>query len=82
MTTVPIGYVGVIVAYVGTKASTTDDSFKHGNIVLEGQKGVWGVPKAPGKYPINPHTHNVELVPTTNIVLNWAVTSHGEQLIF
>ena len=26
----------------------------------------------PGKYPINPFTHKVEIVPTANIVLNWA----------
>jgi uncharacterized membrane protein YqiK len=72
MTTVPIGYVGVIVAYVGTKAIASDEAFKHGNIVKEGEKGVWGTPLDPGKYPINPHTHKVEPVPTTNIVLNWA----------
>jgi uncharacterized membrane protein YqiK len=26
----------------------------------------------PGKYPINPYTHRVEIVPTANVVLNWA----------
>lgn len=26
----------------------------------------------PGKYPINTFTHRIELVPTTNLVLNWA----------
>lgn len=73
MTSVPIGYVGVVVAYVGENGrDTSGDSFKHGNIVGKGQKGVWGDPLDPGKYPINPNTHKVELVPTTNIVLNWA----------
>ncbi len=37
-----------------------------------GQKGVWYDPLDPGKYPINPFTHKVEIVPTANIVLNWA----------
>jgi uncharacterized membrane protein YqiK len=26
----------------------------------------------PGKHPVNIYTHSVEIVPTTNIVLNWA----------
>jgi uncharacterized membrane protein YqiK len=29
-------------------------------------------PLGPGKYPINKYTMKVELVPTTNLVLNWA----------
>jgi uncharacterized membrane protein YqiK len=33
---------------------------------------VWVDPLDPGKYPINPFTHKVEIVPTANIVLNWA----------
>jgi uncharacterized membrane protein YqiK len=33
---------------------------------------VWCDPLDPGKYPINPFTHKVEIVPTANIVLNWA----------
>ena len=37
-----------------------------------GQKGVWVEPLDPGKYPINPYTLKVEIVPTANVVLNWA----------
>ena len=56
-----------------TRARTsTGESFKHGNLVSRGQKGVWVDPLDPGKYPINPFTHKVEIVPTANIVLNWA----------
>ena len=33
---------------------------------------MWFDPLDPGKYPINPFTHKVEIVPTANIVLNWA----------
>jgi uncharacterized membrane protein YqiK len=33
---------------------------------------VWVEPLLPGKHPINTRVMKVELVPTTNIVLNWA----------
>jgi len=73
MTEIPIGYVGVVVSYVGEEGTDlTGIDFKHGNIVKKGQKGVWIEPLGPGKYPINPLTMRVELVPTTNLVLNWA----------
>lgn len=73
MTDVPIANVGVVIAYVGdTGIDTSGDDFKHGNLVGRGQRGVWAEPLDPGKYPINPFTHKVELVPTANIVLNWA----------
>jgi uncharacterized membrane protein YqiK len=73
MTEVPIANVGVVIAYIGDEGKdVTGDSFKHGNLVSRGQKGVWVDPLDPGKYPINPFTHKVELVPTANIVLNWA----------
>lgn len=73
MTEIPIGYVGVVVSYVGEDgADLTGIDFKHGNIVKKGQKGVWIEPLGPGKYPINPYAMRVELVPTTNLVLNWA----------
>jgi len=73
MTDVPIANVGVVIAYVGDEGKdVTGDTFKHGNLVSRGQKGVWFDPLDPGKYPINPFTHKVEIVPTANIVLNWA----------
>ena len=46
--------------------------FKHGDLVNQGHKGVWVTPLYPGKHPINTRVMKVELVPTTNIVLNWA----------
>ena len=73
MTKVPIANVGVVIAYVGSEGvDVTGDSFKHGNLVSRGEKGVWVQPLDPGKYPINPYTHKVEVVPTANVVLNWA----------
>ena len=73
MTIVPIAHVGVTIAYVGREGvDVTGGKFKHGNLVKRGEKGVCAEPLDPGKYPINPYTHKVELVPTANIVLNWA----------
>ena len=73
MTSIPIGHVGVIISYVGEDGKDlTGDGFKHGNIVKKGEKGVCITPLDPGKYAINPYTHKIEIVPTTNLVLNWA----------
>ncbi len=73
MTEIPIGYVGVVISYIGQEGhDMTGIDFKHGNIVEKGYKGVWLEPLGPGKYPINKYTMKVELVPTTNLVLNWA----------
>ncbi|MBN9298784.1 MAG: flotillin family protein [Filimonas sp.] len=73
MTEVPIGNVGVVISFIGEDGKDlSGDSFKHGNIVSKGHRGVWMEPLGPGKYPINKYTMKVELVPTTNLVLNWA----------
>lgn len=74
MTEIPIGHVGVVISFIGKDGKDlTGEEFKHGNIVEKGSKGVWSEPFGPGKYPINKYTMKVELVPTTNLVLNWAV---------
>ena len=73
MTEIPIGYVGVVIAYVGkAHEDVSGASFTHGNLVLPGHKGVWTEPLYPGKHPLNTRVMKVELVPTTNIVLNWS----------
>ncbi len=73
MTTVPIANVGVVISYVGKEGKdVTGETFKHGNLVSKGEKGVCVDPLDPGKYPINPNTHKVVNVPTANVVLNWA----------
>lgn len=70
---VPIGYVGVVVSFVGSdEKDISGESFTHGNIVPRGGKGVWCEPLYPGKHPLNMECLRIELVPTTNIVLNWA----------
>ncbi|MCC6537203.1 MAG: flotillin family protein [Bryobacterales bacterium] len=70
---VPIGHAGVVVSFVGKELKDiSGDEFTHGNIVPRGGKGVWSEPLYPGKHPLNTACMRVELVPTTNIVLNWA----------
>lgn len=82
LTVVPIAHAGVVIAYVGPKGDdVTGENFKHGNLVERGRKGVWIEPLDPGRYPINPYTHQVEIVPTANVVLNWATgKSEAHQL--
>jgi uncharacterized membrane protein YqiK len=73
MVSIPIGNVGVVNSFVGPDGKdVSGEDFKHGNIVSRGHKGVWAEPLGPGKYPLNPYTMKVEIVPTTNLVLNWA----------
>jgi uncharacterized membrane protein YqiK len=73
MTEVAIGHAGVVIAFVGELgADVTGEGFKHGNLVKQGQHGVWVEPLDPGMHPINPKTNHVVSVPTTNVVLNWA----------
>lgn len=70
---VPIGHVGVVVSFVGSdEMDISGEQFTHGNIVPRGGKGVWSEPLYPGKHPLNTECMRVELVPTTDIVLNWA----------
>ena len=76
LTDIPIGYVGVVVSYVGGEhVDVSGDAFAHGDLVERGRKGVWVEPLLPGKHPLNTRAMKVELVPTTNIVLNWAARS-------
>ncbi len=73
MTEIPIGYVGVVISYVGkAHEDVSGIDFKHGDLVNTGHKGVWVTPLYPGKHPLNTRVMKVELVPTTHIVLNWA----------
>ena len=55
------------------------DAFTHGDLVERGRKGVWVEPLLPGKHPLNTRVMKVELVPTTNIVLNWANRTEAHQ---
>jgi uncharacterized membrane protein YqiK len=73
MLNIPIGSVGVVISFVGlAHVDVSGEAFKHGDLVHVGHKGVWVSPLYPGKHPVNTRVMRVELVPTTNIVLNWA----------
>src|SRR6476619_2695987 len=78
MVQIPIGYVGVVISFVGKAHEDVSGlEFKHGDLVNVGSKGVWVEPLLPGKHPINTRVMKVELVPTTNIVLNWATRTEA-----
>jgi len=77
-TVVPIGYVGVVVSYYGPMgADVSGESFRHGERVARGERGVWEKPLGPGKYPFNTYAGKLILVPTTNFVLHW-ITGKSE----
>jgi uncharacterized membrane protein YqiK len=77
-TLVPVGYVGVVVSYYGRIGrDVSGESFRHGERVAEGERGVWERPLGPGKYPFNTYAGTIILVPTTNFVLHW-ITGKSE----
>ncbi len=77
-TVVPIGYVGVVVSYYGRVGQdVSGETFRHGERVAEGERGVLQKPLGPGKYAFNTYAGNIVLVPTTNFVLHW-VTGRTE----
>lgn len=77
-TVVPIGFVGVVVSYYGRVGKDlSGSSFRHGERVAEGERGVWERPLGPGKYPFNTYAASIIVVPTTNFVLHW-ITGKSE----
>src|SRR5260221_2565598 len=83
MVHIPIGHVGVVISFVGKAHEDVSGlDFKHGDLVNVGHKGVWVTPLYPGKHPVNTRVMKVELVPTTNIVLNWANRTESHNFFF
>lgn len=77
-TIVPIGHVGVVVSYYGKAGQDLSGiSFRHGERVAEGSRGVQTKTLCPGKYAFNTYAGRVHLVPTTNFVLHW-ITGRSE----
>jgi uncharacterized membrane protein YqiK len=77
-TTIDVGTVGVVISYTGEHGidlSGTD--YRHGELVKEGDRGVWSVPLLPGKYAFNTYAGKVVAVPTTNIILKWIRSEVG-----
>ncbi len=73
MLVVEQGQVAVIKSYVGLPTEDTSGlEFKFGSLVKPGHRGIWEEPLRTGKYPINPHCYQWEIVPTAILTLNWA----------
>lgn len=70
--TIEIGEVGVVVSYFGKRGDDTSGAtFRHGERVHQGERGVWENTLGPGKYPFNTYAGKIIRVPTTNFVLHW-----------
>ncbi len=64
--------MGVVVAYHGVLGEdVTGPTFRYGEQVDPGHRGVWKRALPPGKYALNPYAMTVEHVPTVNFVLRW-----------
>ncbi len=72
MVKVDIGFCGVVTSYVGPDGEDMTDDAVNAKIVKNGCKGIWADPLQPGKHPLNTKICKVDLVPTTQILLNWA----------
>jgi uncharacterized membrane protein YqiK len=78
-TIVPIGQVAVVVSYYGKQGEDLSGaSFRHGERVAEGSRGVQVNTLCPGKYAFNTYAGQIQMVPTTNFVLHW-ITGRTEQ---
>jgi len=82
MLVVEQGQVAVVKAYVGLPTEdVSGKDFKFGSLVNPGHRGIWSEPLRTGKYPINPHCYQWEIVPTSILTLNWAeATSQAHHL--
>jgi uncharacterized membrane protein YqiK len=79
-TMVSMGNVGVVISYTGRKgADLSGDDYQHGELVLEGERGVWERPLLPGKYAFNTYSGKVIEVPTTNFILKWQAGQQGSK---
>ena len=77
-TIIDVGFVGVVVSYIGPKGiDSTGDLYKHGELVEQGCRGVWQQPLMPGKYAFNTYAGKIVKVPTTNIILKWISNQSG-----
>jgi hypothetical protein len=54
MTEIPLGYVGVVISYVGkAQEDVSGGRFHPWKLGESGHKGVWVSPLYPGKHPLN-----------------------------
>jgi uncharacterized membrane protein YqiK len=72
-TLIPVGHAGVVVSYTGNRGvDLSEQSYRHGELVATGHRGVWAEPLLPGKYAFNTYAGSVQIVPTTNFILKWS----------
>jgi uncharacterized membrane protein YqiK len=77
-TVIEIGTVGVVVSYTGSVGEDVSGAtYRHGELVERGHRGVWRTPLLPGKYAFNVFAGRIVAVPTTNFVLKWMSDSSG-----
>jgi len=77
-THIPMGMVGVVVSFTGNRgADRSGAEYQHGELVGEGERGVWEAPLLPGKYPFNRFAGSIVKVPTTNFILKWESGQSG-----
>lgn len=77
-TIIEVGWVGVVVSYTGEAGvDLSGEEYKHGELVRQGERGVWNFPLMPGKYAFNTYAGNVVPVPTTNFILKWVRAEVG-----
>ncbi len=72
MTEVKIGECGVVTSFVGDEGEDVTDAKVNAKIVDNGKKGIWAEPLGPGMHALNTKVCKVDIVPTTQILLNWA----------
>jgi uncharacterized membrane protein YqiK len=72
MTEVKIGECGVVTSFVGDEGEDVTDAKVNAKIVQNGRKGIWADPLGPGMHALNTKVCKVDIVPTTQILLNWA----------
>jgi uncharacterized membrane protein YqiK len=72
MTDVQIGECAVVTSFVGDEGEDVTDAKVNAKIVQNGKKGIWSEPLGPGKHALNTDVCKVDIVPTTQILLNWA----------
>ena len=71
-TVIPVGNVGVVIFYTGPKTDdVSGEQYRHGELVVNGSRGVWQDPLLPGKYAFNTYAGKVEVIPTVNFILKW-----------
>jgi uncharacterized membrane protein YqiK len=78
-TLIPVGNVGVVIFYTGpVTADVSGEQYRHGELVVNGSRGVWRDPLLPGKYAFNTYAGKLEVIPTVNFILKWVRGETGQ----